>query len=159
MKFIRPQLPRKEGQPFIFRIAMQEKAALLAVLKLYPLLDAGYHKLSRTAKTTGKTEQEWLEEAMVQQRLDHKKKLGQLFRDSRRFFKAGKHDFLFTLTGEQIEWMLRVLNEIRVGSWVRLGRPEMEEARSFSLTSEQARFLATMEVSGYFQAALLEAFS
>ncbi len=159
MKFIRPQKPDSAGRPFIFHISQREKVVLLATLKLYPLLDASYHQLSRNPKTTGQAEQQWLEEAMEQQRQDHKKKLGQLFNNDRRFFKEGKGDLLFTLTGEQMEWMLRVLNEIRVGSWVRLGRPEMDTARQLNLTSEKARFLASMELSGYFQAALLEALS
>ena len=123
MKFIRPQKPDSAGRPFIFHISQREKVVLLATLKLYPLLDASYHQLSRNPKTTGQAEQQWLEEAMEQQRQDHKKRLGQLFNNDRRFFKEGKGDLLFTLTGEQMEWMLRVLNEIRVGSWVRLGRP------------------------------------
>jgi hypothetical protein len=106
----------------------------------------------------GSAEQEWLEEAMEQQRQDHKKKLEQFFDNDRRFFKDGKGDLQLTLTAEQLEWLLRVLNEIRVGSWVRLGRPEMEDARKLQLSSEQSHFLASMELSGYFQAALLEAF-
>jgi hypothetical protein len=159
MKFIRSQKPRQAGSPFVFDIGTREKAVLLETLRLYPLLDASYHQFSRRPKTIGKADQEWLEEAMDQQRLDHKKKLGQLFRDNRCFFKPGKHGFRFSLTGEEMEWMLRVLNEIRVGSWVRLGRPEMEAAHALSLTSGQARFLAAMELSGYFQAVLLEAFS
>jgi hypothetical protein len=35
----------------------------------------------------------------------------------------------------------------------------MEAARKISPTSAQARLLTAMELSGYFQAALLEAFS
>ena len=126
MKFIRSQKPDSAGHPFVFHISKREKAVLLSTLKLYPLLDGSYHQLSRSPKTTGKAEQQWLEEAMEQQRQDHKKKLGQFFNNDQRFFKDSKGDFLFTLTGEQMEWLLRVLNEIRVGSWVRLGQPEMD---------------------------------
>ena len=73
MKFIRPQKPDSAGRPFVFHIGRREKAVLLATLKLYPLLDASYHRLSRDPKTTGQAEQQWLEEAMEQQRQDHKK--------------------------------------------------------------------------------------
>src|SRR5258708_3224687 len=112
MKFIRSQKPGTAGRPFVFHISKREKAVLLSTLKLYPLLDGSYHQLSRNPKTTGEAEQEWLEEAMEQQRQDHKKKLGQFFNNDQRFFKDGKGDLLFTLTGEQVEWLLRVLNEI-----------------------------------------------
>ena len=96
---------------------------------------------------------------MTQQRQDHTKKLAQFFSNDRRFFKDGKEDLHLTLTGEQMEWMLRVLNEIRVGSWVRLGRPELEAARKINLTGAQTRLFTAMELSGYFESALLEAFS
>jgi hypothetical protein len=158
MRFVHSQKPESAGRPFVFHISKREKVVLLSTLKLYPLLNGSYHRLSRSAKTVGSAEQEWLEEAMEQQRQDHKKKLEQFFDNDRRFFKDGKGDLQLTLTAEQLEWLLRVLNEIRVGSWVRLGRPEMEDARKLQLSSEQSHFLASMELSGYFQAALLEAF-
>ncbi len=132
---------------------------LKAMLKLYPILDASYHHLSRDPKTAGREQQEWLEEAMDQQRREHRKRLAQFFAYDRRFFKDAKGDLRLILTGEQMEWLLRVLNDIRVGSWVRLGRPDMEAARLVSLTSQQARYLASMELSGYFESALLEAFA
>ncbi len=159
MKFIRSQKPDSAGRPFVFHISQREKVVLLATLKLYPLLDVSHHQLSRNPKTSGQAEQQWLEETMEQQRQDHKKRLGQFFNNDRRFFKDGKDDLLLTLTGEQMEWLLRVLNEIRVGSWVRLGQPELEAARKIGLTGAQARLFTAMELSGYFQAALLEAFS
>ena len=159
MKFLRSPKPDSAGRPFVFLITKRERAVLLATLKMFPLLDAGYHKLSRDPKATSKAEQQWLEEAMQQQQEDHKKRLGQLFSGERRFFKEEKGDSRLTLNGEQIEWMQRVLNEVRVGSWVRLGCPEMEEAARLSLSSEKARFVASMELSGYFESVLLEAFS
>jgi hypothetical protein len=159
MKLIHWQKPDSAGRPFVFHISQREKNLLLAVLKLYPLLDASYHKLSRNPKTTGKADQQWLEEAMEQQRQDHKTRLGQFFSNDRRFFKDSQGDFHLSLTGEQMEWLLRVLNEIRIGTWVRLGRPELDAARKMHLTGAQARLFTAMEMSGYFQANLLEAFS
>jgi hypothetical protein len=159
MKFIRWQKPNSTGRPFVFHVSQREKELLLATLRLFPLLEANYHQLSRNPKTTGKADQEWLEEAMEQQRQDHKKRIGQFFSNDRRYFKESQGELRFTLTGEQMEWLLRVLNEIRVGSWVRLGRPEMEKARKINLTGAQARLFSAMELSGYFQSALLEAFS
>jgi hypothetical protein len=123
------------------------------------MLDGGHHLLSRDPKAISAAEQEWLEETMNQQRAEHRKRLAQFFAQDRRFFKDGKDESRLTLTGEQMEWLLRVLNDIRVGSWVRLGRPEMEAARLLSLNSHQARYLASMELSGYFESALLAAFA
>jgi hypothetical protein len=159
MKLVHSQKLESAGQPFVFHINQKEKDLLLATLKLYPMLRAGYHKLSRNPKTTGHAAQDWLDEVMEQQRQEHKKRLAQFFANDQRFFKESPGELRFTLTGEQMEWMLRVLNEIRVGSWVRLGRPEMETARKLRMTSAQSRLFAAMELSGYFQSNLLEAFS
>ena len=159
MKFIRSPRPESAGHTFVFHISPREKELLLATLKLYPQLDASYHQLSRNPKTIGKGEQQWLEETMEQQRRDHKKKLDQFFGHDQRFFKDYQGDLRLSLTGEQMEWLLRVLNEIRVGSWVRLGRPEMDVARKVSLNSAKARLVSAMELSGYFQTNLLEGFS
>lgn len=159
MRLIRTQKPRQEGHPFVFHIAKREQELLLATLRLYPMLDTRYHRLSRTPRSTGKADQQWLEETMEQQQGEHEKKLIRLFRNEQRFFQPDKHGLRLSLTGEEIEWMLRVLNDIRVGSWVRLGCPEMEEARAMALTAEQVRYLASMELSGYFQGALLQAVS
>jgi hypothetical protein len=159
MKVIRSPKAEQAGRPYLFHLSQREKAVLLATLKLYPQLDISYHQLSRDPKARGAADQQWLEEAMAQEREEHRKRLGQFFNSGGRFFKGEEGDVALTLTGEQMEWLLRVLNEIRVGSWVRLGRPELEEARRLRLTAAQARLFTAMELSGYFEAALLEAFS
>jgi len=159
MKFIEAQKPESRHHSYVFQISPREKELLLATLQFFPQLDSSYHQLSRNPKTAGKAEQEWLEEAMEQLRLEHKKKLAQFFNNDHRFFKESHGEFRFALTEEQMEWLLRVLNEIRVGSWVRLGRPEMEAARKIKMTGPQAHLFSAMELSGYFQTNLLEAFS
>jgi len=134
----------------------RERMALLSILNMYPVLEPSHHRISQKPRAA---EQQWLEETMKQQKEEHKQKLAQLFLDDGRFFKEGKEDVRLSLTGEQMEWLLRVLNDIRVGSWVRLGQPEMEEARHFATKSGRTHFLTAMELSGYFQAVLLQAFS
>jgi hypothetical protein len=158
MKFIRPQ--HKAGSrahAFAFHLSQREKELLLATLKFYPQLEPRYHQLSRDAKTAGKGEQEWLEETMLQQQKEHQKKLAQFFEGERRFFKGAEGELCLTLTGEQMEWLLRVLNEVRVGAWVKLGRPEMETARRLHLSGAKAQLFTAMDLSGYFQMCLLEA--
>jgi hypothetical protein len=156
MKIIRSE--QGGGAAFVFQISPREKALLLATLKLYPMLDSGFHQISRGERPQKKAEQQWLEEAMAEQRKEHKKKLDQFFGDEGRFFKMAKSEVRLTLNPEQMEWMLRVLNEIRVGSWVQLGRPELHAVRKTGATSQHASSVAAMELSGYFQMVLLEAF-
>jgi hypothetical protein len=73
------------------------------------------------------------------------------------FQEAGDELYL-NLSGEQLEWLLQVLNDIRVGSWVQLGSPDTDTVRRGGLTPEEARAVAAMDMSAYFQSGLLEAF-
>lgn len=159
MKLIRSPKSETAGRSFVFSMTEREKDLLLAVLKHYPALRSNYHRISQDPKSAHSPEQEWLEEVMEQQRQEHKKRLGQFLGNDQRHFKLVNGELRFTLTGEQMEWLLRVLNEVRVGSWVRLGRPEPEKIRKTQLTGAQFRYFTAMELSGYFQANLLEAFS
>jgi hypothetical protein len=50
-----------------------------------------------------------------------------------------------------------VLNDIRVGSWVKLGCPDLEKPAPLEMTRANARALQAMHISGQFQMELLEA--
>jgi hypothetical protein len=158
MKFV-PGPKQETAEPLLtFQIERREEALLLATLRLYPVLESSHHRLTKDSRAAGPAEQRLLEESMTQQALAHRRKLDELFRSPQRFFKDAQGRRRLVLTGEQLEWLLQVLNDIRVGSWVRLGCPELEKARRAPPTGENARALAAMELSGYFQWALLEAF-
>ena len=58
------------------------------------------------------------------------------------------------LTTEQMDWLLRVLNEVRVGLWVRLGRPE---ELAPLVESGEIDSVVAMEICAFFQSRLLEA--
>lgn len=159
MKFIRSQKARAADRPFVFLITPQEKKVLLQTLQMYPVVNKMEHRLSRNPDAAGKAAQEWLEEAMRQQRKDYDKRLGQFLANSRLYFKEAKDELHLTLTGEQMEWLLRILNAIRVGSWERLGRPEMETVRTLAQGGRRHTFISLMELTGYFESALLEAYA
>jgi hypothetical protein len=59
-----------------------------------------------------------------------------------------------TLSAADVEWLLQVFNDVRVGSWVHLGLPEERIAK---LTLENAPHLWAMEMAGYFESQLLKA--
>jgi hypothetical protein len=157
MKFL-PGLKKEASEPLLtFRLNAREEALLLATLRLYPMLDNGHHRLSQDPKTAGSAEQRLLEESMAQQRAAHRKKLDELFQAPQRFFKDAQGERRLVLTGAQLEWLLQVLNDIKVGSWVQLGCPELEQAPPLKLTRLNARSFQAMHLSGEFQSALLEA--
>jgi hypothetical protein len=157
MKFLPGSNKDATERSLIFQIDAREEALLLAILRLYPVLDSRHHRLSQDPKTAGSAEQRLLEESMAQQRAAHKRKLDGLFLAPERFFKDAPGGRRLVLTGEQFEWLLQVLNDLRVGSWVRLGCPDLEKAAPPEMTQANARSLQVMHISGQFQMALLEA--
>jgi hypothetical protein len=157
MKFV-PGPQKNAVEPrLIFQISAREEALLLAVLRLYPALENSHHRISQDPQTVGSSEQRLLEESMAQQRAAHRRRVDELFLAPQRFFKDAPDARHLVLTGEQLEWLLQVLNDIRVGSWVRLGCPDLEKPAPLELTRANTRAFQAMHISGQFQSDLLEA--
>ena len=158
MKYIRSQKSSTGAGAFVFQISKQEVEWLLRILRLYPQLDSGYHQITQGGAEEIKAEQQLLDEAMAQQRRDHKRKLEKFLATPGRFRQETPDQFRFTLTAENMEWLLQILNDVRVGCWVKLGRPELEPARHSKLSLEETRAMSAMELSGFFQMVLLGAY-
>jgi hypothetical protein len=158
MKFIRSQKSGASPAAYLFQISKREVEWLLGILKFYPQLDSGYHQITQGDADEIKAEQELLEEAMAQRRCDHLGKLQKFFSTPGRFRLEAPDLFRFTLTAEQMEWLLQVLNDVRVGSWVKLGRPDLEPLPRKKLTADEARAMSALEMSGFFQMVLLGAY-
>jgi len=159
MKFIPSQNTGPDAAAaFVFQISKLEVEWLLGVLRFYPQLDSGYHRITQGAAAEIKAGQELLEEAMGQKRREHKLRLEKFFATPGRFRLEAPDLFRFTLTPEQMEWLLQVLNDVRVGCWVKLGRPELEPSPPKKLTADEARTMSALEMSGFFQMILLGAY-
>jgi len=157
MKFIGSQKSGDGPGALVFQLSKQEVEWLLGVLKLYPQLDSNCHRITRGAADEIQAEQQWLEDAMTQRRGEHRRKLEKFLSTPGRFRHEAPDQFRFALTGEQMEWLLQILNDVRVGCWVKIGRPELEPLRKTKLTAEEARALSALELSGFFQMILLGA--
>jgi hypothetical protein len=148
------KLQRSTNGRFVFHLSQRDKALLLEILKLYPRICAAKQPLSKSARLDDhEASQRMLEEAVAEQRAANKKQLETLVTDPRRFADA-ESGCRMTLSPGDVEWLLQVLNDIRVGSWIHLGSPE---ERIEKLTLENARHLWAMEMAGYFESHLLEA--
>jgi hypothetical protein len=157
MKFV-PGPKKDAAEPLLaFQMDAREEALLLATLRLYPAVENSHHRLSKDPKNAGSSEQRLLEESMAQLQASHRRKVDELFRAPQRFFKDAQDGRRLVLTGAQLEWLLQVLNDIRVGSWVKLGCPDLEKPRPSDISRMNARALQAMHLSGQFQMVLLEA--
>ena len=152
------KLIQRDGESFRFHISKREKGLLFEVLKLYPLIPIAHHRVSQTAAAPHVTEsQKLLEGALADRTRENKRQLLLMLNQEARLQEtAGAHRL--TLSASQMEWLLQVLNDIRVGSWLVLGEPDEKKGKPIEVTDENARYYAAMEFCGLFQMTLLDAF-
>jgi hypothetical protein len=152
------KLIQRAGDSFLFHISKREKGLLFEVLKLYPLIPIAHHRVSQTAAAPRVTEtQKLLESALADHTRENQRQLLAMLNQEARLQEAdGAHRL--TLSGPQMEWLLQVLNDIRVGSWLILGEPDEKKGKPIELNDENARYYAAMEFCGLFQMTLLDAF-
>ena len=140
-----------------FLIGKREREMLFALLQRYPVISSiHFHSKTQPGSDDAKKNQELLEEALAEQQRENRKQLEQMLKEAGRFTE-NELGYTFRLTPSEIEWLLQVLNDIRVGSWIQLGEPDPKSEMSQPL-NEQTMILAwTMEIAGLFQNSLLEA--
>jgi hypothetical protein len=138
----------------VFDLGQREKRSLPQILKLYPCVPSAHHMLSKSGRVPDRVaNQQLLDEALAEQRAENKKLVQALLADPRRF-EHTETGVRLSLSPADVEWLMQVLNDIRVGSWVILGSPENKPAE---LTAATAPHFLAMEMAGYFQMQLLEA--
>jgi hypothetical protein len=151
------KLLKAEGDTFVFQIGKREKRLLFEVLKLYPVVPSSHHCLSKGLAAEKIAEsQKLLEEAVAEQKQENKKQLLTMLGDEERF-QEQQGGFRFTLSAHQMEWLLQVLNDVRVGSWLALGCPDEKKGKHPELNARNAHLYFAMEFCGIFQSILLEA--
>ena len=147
-------LKRTGKTGFVFQLSAKEKQLLLETVKLYPLVPATHHRLSKTAAAQSEENQHLLEEALADQRAAHRRQLEALLAEPARFKQSGAN-FRLQLQASELEWLLQVFNDVRVGSWLALGEPD--ETKPPEITPENFRYAVALEVCGAFQSTLLAA--
>jgi hypothetical protein len=149
------KLLRSNQRGYVFHLAKREKHLLLETLQLYPLVPASHHRLAKNADSPEDEErQRLLEEALAEHRRENRRQLQAMLNESQRFQET-EAGFQLNLSAPQIEWLLQVLNDIRVGSWLALGEPEQGEEPQPNKNNAHC-FLA-LEFCGLFESALLAA--
>jgi hypothetical protein len=145
---------RSSTEKLVVELGKREKLLLLNILDLYPLVPSSYQQLSRAGgvkDTEGS--QRLLDEALSEQRADNKRRLRQFLGDPTTF-EQGQSGCRMHLSQSDLEWLLQILNDIRVGSWIALGSPEKKVS---GLNSKTAPQFWAMEIAGFLEASLLDA--
>ncbi len=148
------KLVRVTKAKLVFDLGQREEQMLHRLLKLYPCVPAAHHVLSKAGRVPdAAANQQLLDEALAEQRVQNKKQLQALLADSGRLEHTDSGARL-SLSPAEAEWFIQVLNDIRVGSWILLGSPD---GKPMELTPAKAPHFVAMERAGYFQMQLLEA--
>ena len=139
----------------LFQFGRREKELLLALLKLYPRLPPAHQRLSKAAQLPDQeASQKLLDEALAEQRAENKTQLQALLDEGRRWTEV-QGTWRLALAPGDIEWLLQVLNDIRIGSWVLLGAPE-GRLEPETVNPHTIQHLWAMETAGLFQMRFLE---
>jgi hypothetical protein len=143
---------RSKGEAIEFQLEPWEGVMLAAILDRYPCLPPAHQPLSKGRQVPDAlADQRLLDEALAEQRQENQQQLDRLLADSKRF-RESKAGWRLSLAPGDLEWLLQVLNDLRIGSWVKLGSPEAPYGRPNERTAPD---LELMELSGYFQMELL----
>jgi hypothetical protein len=143
----------------VFEISLSEKSLLFEVLKLYPLISPTHHRLTKSARTAKHDEnQRLLEESLAAQREENRKNVRAML-DEPGHFKEMASGLQLTLSGPEIEWLLQVLNDVRVGSWIALGSPDPESGKKIVFNEKILPHFRMMELAGAFEMVFLDALS
>jgi len=143
----------RTGDKFIFQTGTREKNLLLGLLKLYPCIPAA-HRLKQLDRLPDSS-QKLLDEALAEQRAETKKQLEAFLAEPARFEQT-EHGWRFSLSRTELEWLLQILNDIRIGSWIKLGSPDEKRGMRL-LDKEIAPDFWAMELAGALQMQMLEA--
>ena len=148
------KLLRATDQERVYTLRPSELRMLLLVLSSFPVLTS-----ARAISKSGDSEQladaqKLLDEAMSERRQTMRQELETWLKSPDRFHQAGNH-FEWRVENDHREWLLQIVNDVRVGSWVELGSPADLDAAQQQVGEESARHLALMELAGMFQSVLL----
>jgi len=144
---------KNENGHFHARLSTDEYDVLGNLLGLYPVIPKGYHRLSHGQDPSD--DQQLLNEAMEENYTENKQLL-QKFITSDEFFTHDKKGISMQVTPDQFEWLLKILNDIRVGLWLRLGSPDETDMDQYHRQKTDDPDVWAMELSGYLISILIQ---
>lgn len=149
------KLIRATKDNLLFELSKPEKVVLFHVLRLYPRIPPATFRLSKSGKLPdAEASQRLLDESLAEQRAKNRKALEAFLNDPAHFSDSESGSRL-SVSRSELEWLLQILNDVRVGTWIILGSPDQEE-RAKLLNEENAADFWVMELAGQFQMLFLE---
>ena|ERR1041385_3300780 len=148
------KLLRANPDQFVFQIGQRERGMLAEVLRMYPLVPPAHYHLAPSGQPAEGDTQRLLDEALAEQRRENREKV-QAMLDAPGRFRETSRGLELNISPAQIEWLLQVLNDVRVGCWLQLGEPDDVELPP--LERPAALYWVAMEFCGLWESLLLAA--
>lgn len=148
MKFI----GRHEAQ-LVFELNGREKSLLCALLQLFPLTPVSHPRLEQNTElpaAEAEMNQRLLAEALSSQKAESRNWVKRVLAEPNHF-KSAKEGFYFTLQRPEMETLLQVLNDVRIGSWLTLGSPDTEKVRKLLVDPQSILHVHRLEIAGWFE--------
>lgn len=147
---------RSRGVRLEFRLEEWEGELFRDVLMRYPyMLPAPF----RVSKGGGIPREEaadrLLEESLAEHRGVLKRQVTSLLEDVHAF-RTDRAGWRLSLEPAKADWLLQVLNEVRVSAWMRLGSPDDLDGQRGKPANPEMQLI---EVTAYFQSFLIESLS
>lgn len=146
----------RAGDSLVFRLGAREKPVVERLLAFYPLRPNTGPTLSRSGGPELAEADALLAESLREQRDELAAWVSRRLASGEAFRKAGAGWHL-ELSPTEIDHLLQVLNDLRVGAWTRLGCPEDLGEDPASLRPEQAPLQMIMNLAGHLEIVLLHA--
>jgi hypothetical protein len=153
------KLVRMDAEQLSFEMSLEEQVFLFHLLHQYPLVPADYFPISRADDLKDQAEnQRLLEAALREQRQSHRQQVVDFINDPARFVATADGAGLsVTFSRAEIEWLLQICNDLRLGSWRALGSPDLDDKTELRKLPDAARYLINMEIAGAFEMQLIHA--
>ena len=135
------KLVRATKTKLLFHLGRREDHLFREILKLYPRVPSAHHVLSKSGRLPHReADQRLLDEALAEQRAEHKKQVTALLADPQRLAPAetGSH---LSLRHTEVDWLLQVHEQ---GKSV-LARESLEKAEHYVHQLQKYTLNATME--------------
>jgi hypothetical protein len=141
----------RHEEQLVFEMTVREKSLFLAILGLYPQVPQSHHRLSQQSDLPdAEANQRLLEESLKAQKAESRKWITTTFKEPDRF-KPGKTGFYLTIKRPELEMLLQIFNDVRIGSWLTLGSPAAGQKKKLVPTPQTAPFIQRMELAGAFE--------
>jgi hypothetical protein len=148
------KLLKNDKNGWQYWLDLNEVNLLTIILKQFPFTELGPVKMSKTDEESVASEREkLLNESLAEHRNELKQSALNLL--DRKRFKAQGKGMVMTVSSEERETLLQILNDVRVGCWNALGRPENLELENKDLSAKEKRDFGLMNLAGYFEHTIL----